>query len=127
MRKYPGMKRTGTKRTPKPKKEKEMPVMKDAIDKEDWERQEKGLKPRPKPKVEMPDPEAPAVEKYLKLKDIPIEDLVSFSEERRVVPNREGVKFIGFDVIIRLKDQPAISGWMSEKDVLQLQKLVPRR
>lgn len=123
MRKY-----TGMKRKPKSKpKEEEMAVQTVAKDKEDWDREDKGLKARPKPKVEMPDPEAPMVESHLHLKDIPLEDLLGFTEERRIIPNREGVKFIGFDVIIRLRDQPALSGWMSEKDVLQLQKLIPRR
>lgn len=132
MTKYPRMKRrprTKPKSKAKPKskrREKAMP-MKEAIDKEDWERQDKGLKPEPKPKVEMPVYDAPVIKDHLKLDDVPFEDLVSFAEERKIIFNKEGVRFIGFDVIIRLKDKPAMSGWMSEKDVLQLQKLIPRR
>lgn len=123
-KRYPGMKH---KPKAKPKKEREMPIMREAIDKEDFDRKEKGLSPRPKKKIVMPDPEAPMVEKRMTIKDIPIEDLMSFTEEKKTVSNREGVKFIGFDVIIRLRDKKPLLGWMAEKDVLQLRQLVPRR
>jgi hypothetical protein len=47
-----------------------MKMMRTAIDKEDYDRMENGLPPRPKEKVEMPEPEGPEVPDQIFLEDI---------------------------------------------------------
>jgi len=101
-----------------------MGIMKEAIDKEDWQRMQKGLKPKPKPPKVMPTYKAPIVDNHIRLKDIPLQSVIGFSSSPKTVRNAEEVRFIGYDVIINVKDKPKpISGWMSENDVIRLRQL----
>ena len=117
-----------------------MPIMQEAIDKEDWERMDKGLPPIPKPKIKMPIPSIPNIENQIKLDDIPIERIefggISFC--RKAIENKEGYKFMGYEISIILKrkqgrpkedgkDDKPISGWISEPDFLKLRQLLGNR
>ena len=101
-------------------------VMQEAISKEDFERMQKGLPPKAKPKIKMPVYDPPTVKKQLKIEDIPIGEVAGFTAQKHVVTNTEGVKFIGADVIINIKGQNPMKGWMAEKDLLQLKQLTGR-
>ena len=101
-------------------------VMQEAVDKEDFERMQKGLRPKAKPKIKMPVYDPPTVKKQLVIDEIPIGEVVGFTAQKRVVTNSEGVKFIGADVIINIKDKNPMKGWMAEKDLLQLKQLTGR-
>ncbi len=99
-------------------------IMLEAIDKIDWDRQEKGLPPRPKPKVEMTEPAPPEVPDQIHLADILKENFKTLAGARkRVVRNAEGVMFMGFDVSIDLEDGKRMDGWLSEKDLRDLIRL----
>lgn len=92
-------------------------IPRDMVNKEDYDRMERGLKPRPKKKMVMPEPDPPIVENQIKLTDIPREKFVDLAGvRRRTVTNAEGVSFIGYDVSIDLEDGKRIEGWFDEKN-----------
>lgn len=103
-----------------------MAIMKTAMDKEDWERKEKGLRPRRKPKKEMPIPDAPEVKGQIHINQVPVGEVVGFFSTPKNVRNAEGVRFIGHEVTINIKDKKPISGWMAEGDVIRLRQLTGR-
>lgn len=108
-----------------------MKMMREAIDKEDFDRIDKGLPPRPKPKVNIPEPDPPEVPDQIKVEDVPKEKFVGLAGVRkRVVSNAEGVRFMGFDVSIDVEGK-TLNGWMAEKDLRDLmqtfkEKIDPR-
>jgi len=111
-----------------------MPIMQEAVKKEEWERMDKGLPPLKKEKEVRPDPEFPKIDNHVKLETINLEKFVSLEKaERRQVRNAEGVVFNGFDVQIRMKsnyDSPkkdVIEGWMIEGEFQQFFRLVRDR
>jgi len=107
-----------------------MPLMKEAMSKEDFDRAEKGLAPIKKEKAVVPDPKKPITDKELFLSDVTAlgefysVELVSAS--RKMVKNEDGVIFIGFDVLIdflskdgeKSEDTPKLDGWMVEGEFL---------
>jgi len=117
--------------------------MAEAIDKEDWERMDKGLTPVKKPKVVIPEPKFPKIDNHLKFEDVPIDRFEKLLSARRsVVKNEEGARFIGYDVLIEFKGKrkpgrppetkeeippEIISGWMIEGDFLHLYRLIRDR
>ncbi|MBM4388840.1 MAG: hypothetical protein FJ088_13955 [Deltaproteobacteria bacterium] len=102
-------------------------LMQEAIDKVDFERMEKGLPPRPiiKPKLVVPDP--PIIENQVRLKEISLKQVTDLAAKSKTIRNPEGFRFIGFDVMIGIKDKDPISGWMSEADFYQLRREVGGR
>jgi hypothetical protein len=118
-----------------------MSLMNEAISREDFERQEKGLPPLKKDKIVRPEPEFPKVDNLIKFDDIPILDFERIvTSAMRRIKNKEGVNFIGYDVTILLKarrragrptkeeeeagePQPRIlKGWMIEGDFEKLKR-----
>lgn len=112
-----------------------MPLMQEAMDKEDWERMDKGLPPLPKKKVVKPEPKFPKIENQIAFVDIPLDRFEKLiSARRKVIKNDEGVQFVGMDLVIELKkgagrpaksDNPELSsrtitGWMIEADWYKL-------
>ncbi len=111
-----------------------MPLMQEAISKEDWERQEKGLPPVKVKKMPRPEPERPEIEHEIKFSDIPMDWFKSLDKaDRNVLRNKDGMRFTGYDVEISLGKNKAgaitkeemnipksMSGWMQEGDFLQL-------
>ena len=113
-----------------------MPLMTEAMDKEDWERMDKGLPPLPKKKIIRPEPKMPNVENRIMFADIPLDKFEKLiSARRRSIKNDEGMRFIGMDIVIELKKGPGrppkteveeksesrvISGWMIEGDWTKL-------
>lgn len=116
-----------------------MALMNEAMSKEDFERMEKGL-PRLKPKrVDKPDPALPTIENEIKAADIPGGYEIHLeSAKRHIMRNEEGVRFIGFNVVIELfpirqKRKPGrpkesesvelepmtLTGWMLEGQFLE--------
>lgn len=117
------------------------PTMQEAVTKENFERMEKGLPPL-KVKVEKrPEPTKPDVENEIKFKDIPVDEFVELEYARRnTVKNKEGIRFIGYDVSMILespmKRKPGrpkesekeevltesknLIGWMNEGEFLTL-------
>ena len=96
-------------------------IPKDAIPLEEFERMEQGLPPRPKKKVIRPEPEFPRVENRIEFVDIPLEKLVRIEGIRKnILKNSEGVRFIGFDIELELKDSKPLTGWILEGDLYQL-------
>jgi len=118
--------------------------MQEAMSLEDFERQEKGLPPLKHKKVEKPEPKKPDIPNEIKFEDIPIDDFIELEyAKRNTLKNKEGVRFIGYDVSMTLnsnavlkrkpgrpakdseKEEPSsepknLVGWMSEGDFLNL-------
>jgi len=111
-------------------------MQQEAIDREDWERQDKGLAPLPKKKIVILSQKEPDVENQVKFDDIPLDRFVKLiSARRRSIVNEQGARFIGYDVIVELKgkrkagrpkedaEEPQseiLSGWMIEGNWLKL-------
>ena len=113
-----------------------MPLMQEAMSREEWERKELGLPPLKKKKVERPDPVFPKVDKLLSFKEVPLDRFVRLiNVKRNNIKNKDGVSFIGFDVDMEIKakekkktldkimsEEPEtyiISGWFPEGEWMQ--------
>lgn len=117
-----------------------MALMQEAMTREDWERKEKGLPPIKKEKIVRPEPEHPKVERLVTCSSVPFDRFVRIiSSKRNNLKNKDGVRFIGFDVEIEVKykiqpkkadseeaetkepkENYVIAGWMPEGEWLQL-------
>lgn len=116
-----------------------MPLMTEAIDREDWELMDKGLSPKKKPQIVKPEQKLPQIDNQLKFEDIPLEEFESLiSARRKNIKNENGAIFVGYDVKIALKtvkklgrpsfkdkiekeekkepEKRILSGWMLEGD-----------
>ncbi len=101
-----------------------MTIPRDAIPLEDFERMEQGLPPRPKKIVVRPEPEMPKIENQINFADIPIEKLLRIQAvKKRIVKNWEGVRFIGYDAIIELREGKPLTGWFQEGTMEQLRRM----
>lgn len=127
-----------------------MPLMQEAMTKENWERQERGLRPLKANTVKRPEPKKPDIDNEIKFEDIPIEDFVELEyAKRNTLKNEEGVRFLGYDVSMilnanaKLKRKPGrpkesekeevsngpktLSGWMDEGNFLTLVRHVRKK
>ena len=68
----------------------------------------------------------PPVKNQITLDKIPLQNLLGFSVAKHIITNEEGVKFIGHDIILNIKDKNPVKGWISEADLLQLRQLTGR-
>ena len=110
-----------------------MPLMTEAISREDFERMEKGLRPLKRKVIPRPDPEKPVIENEIKFDNIPPDRFKDLeSAKRNTLKNKDGVRFIGYDVEIsfEIKRSPgkppgaitneerdfpkSMKGWMDE-------------
>jgi hypothetical protein len=98
-------------------------LMNKMICREDFERMEKGLPPRPKQKVIIPEPEPPVIENQIFLKDFQKKEIVNVDGHARAVKNKDGVRFTGFDLMITFQDKAVISGWLSDGDFQRMKAL----
>jgi len=117
-----------------------MALQREAMSREDFERADKGLPPIKKKKIVRPEPERPEIKNELSAKDIKSEDFIDLmSAKRNVIKNGEGIRFIGFDVVIKVVakgpgGRPAqskdgkpvppkiVNGWMDEGNFLELRR-----
>ena len=108
-----------------------MPLTKEAMSKEDFDRAEKELLPIKREKVVLPDPKKPITDKEIFLSDVTaLEEFYSVelvSASRKMIKNEDGITFIGFDVSIEFlpkdeneksEDIPKMDGWMVEGEFL---------
>jgi hypothetical protein len=113
--------------------------MQEAMSREEWERQDKGLPPLKKEKIVRPEPNPPKVEKVIKFDAIPLDRFVRLlNVKRNMAKNEDGMRFIGYDVEMEIKykakkqkplekvlseeeekETYILSGWMPEGDWLQ--------
>ena len=115
--------------------------MTEAMPLEDFERMRKGLPPVKVKKVNRPEPEKPDIKNEIKFKDIPIDWFKSLdSAKRNTLKNKEGMRFIGYDVEISLGKNKAgaitneeknipksMSGWMDEGNFMELVRTVRKQ
>lgn len=110
----------------------------EAMTKENWMRQEKGLPPIKPKRISRPEPEPPEVEN-----EVRFEDILKFSAllkaDRQSMRNKDGMLFPGYDVTLIAeikaarkpgrpkeseKETPsepkAFDGWMREGEFMQL-------
>jgi hypothetical protein len=117
-----------------------MPLMQEALEKDIWEKKDRGER-IPKPKVvSRPEPTFPKVENLIRFNDIPLTELDKvMNAKMRRIKNDEGYNFIGYDVTILLRgkrgpgrpkegeesvDPPSriLKGWMIEGDYENLRR-----
>jgi hypothetical protein len=80
-----------------------MTMMNEAVSKDNFERMEKGLPILKPKKVVVPDPPKPVMDNEITMKDIPEGYSVHLSHAaQKPIRNKDGILFIGFDVIIDL-------------------------
>ncbi len=111
-----------------------MPLMNEAVSKENFELMERGQRPK-KPTVEpKSDPAMPVIEQIVKVSDIRENYTVKLEQAfRSTKKNVDGVRFIGFEVLIELSpiipkergpgrppEQKTLMGWMQEGEFLSL-------
>lgn len=103
-----------------------MPLMRESMSKEDWDRQEQGLPPIKRKVEPRPEPEPPEIGDMILFKDVPI-DLFSrlLAAKFKMVKNKDGMRFAGFDVEIELsmkegkeEHTDVVKGWMPETEWL---------
>jgi len=97
-----------------------MPLMQEAMSRDEWERKELGLPPLKKKKVERPDPVPPKVDKLLSFKEVPLDRFVRLiSVKRNNIKNKDGVSFIGYDaemeIKVEVKSQKPLDKILSEE------------
>jgi len=98
-----------------------MGIPREAIDKADFDRMERGLPPRPKPKIIRPEPKFPVVPNRIEFLKLPLEKLIRIEAiRRRVIRNEEGVSFLGYDIQIEVRDGKPLQGWIEEGDLVRL-------
>lgn len=118
-----------------------MPLMQEAVSKENWDRMEKGLRPLKPERVVIPEPEKPVVENEIKFDDIPNNYEVELEHaQRKSIRNAHGILFIGFDITLNLVpiekkrgpgrppkepdetilEAKTLTGWMLEGEFLKL-------
>jgi hypothetical protein len=98
-------------------------LMHEMIPKEDFERMEKGLPPRPKREIVIPEPEAPVIEDQIFLKDFQNKEILTVEGSPKAVKNKDGTRFTGFNLMITFRDKTVISGWLSDGDFQRMKAL----
>jgi hypothetical protein len=95
----------------------------EAMPLEDFERMEKGLPPRPKKQVVIPEPEPPVVDNQIYFKNFPAnKEIIKIEGRRRSVKNKDGMTFIGYDLVVIFRDESSISGWAPEEDFQKIRR-----
>ncbi len=97
-----------------------MALMQEAISREDWERQDKGLPPLKRKATPRPEPEKPDIKDQISLKKVDFQRLLSVHRENR--KNKEKVTFIGYIVKMEVKEGvgvKTIGGWVPEADWME--------
>ncbi len=87
------------------------------LDVDNFERWQEGKPLKKEKPPKMPEPEPPQVKNTLTMENLKIEDVGSIpSAKRKPVRNKEGVIFVGFDVVVNMKNGKRVAGWMPAKD-----------
>ena len=102
-----------------------MVIPRDAVDLEDWERMERGLPPRPKPKVVRKPPTPPVLADEIKIQNIPNKEIRDLSARMRSERGPDGEIFCGWKVWIEFTDNKSLSGWMNEWTLGEFKKRIP--
>lgn len=97
-------------------------IPRDALSKEDFDRQERGLPPKEKSKVVRVDPKPPVIPDLILFKDIPTGDLFDLNARSRSVKNADGVRFIAWDVYAEDRAGEIVEGTMLEGDFFKLRE-----
>lgn len=102
-------------------------TMKSAVGEEDfrlWDEGKRSVKSLPKTH---PEPKDPEIDRILTLDMIDIDKIsLGLSGRRKVKRNPEGMRFIGFDVSLKMKTGKDVEGWMPESDYLNLRRILFR-
>ena len=103
-----------------------MPGPREAISLEDFERQERGLPPRPQVKRVRVDPVPPVVANHVAFEKLP-HTAISDLDVRRVHPSpkgADGVTHIGYNFHIKFESGETAAGFFWEKDLEQLKGMI---
>ena len=116
-------------------------MLQEAMSKEDWEMLEKGIRPKKKARTPRPEPAKPIIENEVKVSDIPEGYSLKLEQAfKKVIQNVDGIRFIGYEVLIELTPIPkkrgpgrpkedevapepkTLMGWMIEGEFLALNR-----
>jgi len=95
-------------------------IPKDAVSLENFERMERGLPPRARPKVVRTEPIPPVVPDQIAFKDIPTGELHEFNARSCTHKNSEGSWFTGYNVFLETRDGKTVQGWLPEGEFIKL-------
>ena len=98
-------------------------IMPEALDKEEYDRMEKGLPPIRKSKVVIPLPKSPVIKGvmlYTDINDDMKKKLTAIGAVRKNYKNEDGVRFVGYEVSLSFNDKSHVTGWMENKDFIML-------
>lgn len=86
-------------------------MLQEAITREEFDAMERGIRPKKRKVVPIPEPTFPVIENEIKVSDIPEDYAVKLEEAYRdVQKNKDGVSFIGYQVHIELTPIPKKRG-----------------
>jgi len=95
-------------------------IPREAVSKEDFDRQERGLPPRAKPKIVKPEPVPPTVEGQISFADIPEGEIFEFNARSCTFKNKEGVRFTGYNLFLESRAGKVVEAWMPEGEFMKL-------
>jgi hypothetical protein len=100
-------------------------MMQEAIDKEDFEREELGLEPRRAQAPQRVDPPIPEVEGRISVDDAEWMKVETLEAHRSTVRDSKGCLFVGFDVSVRIQGGKSRNGWIPEGELIRGRRLLP--
>jgi len=96
----------------------------EAIPLDDWQRAERGERPRAVPKEVKPEPEPPVVADEITFADIPEGEIFEFSARGRTEKNAERQRFTGYTIYLETREGKVIEGWMPENEFQKLKQRI---
>ena len=99
--------------------------MREAVDMEDYKLWQQGRPPRKKVVPVIPQPEQPKVKNLVQRDKIKLDEVIGAAKGRRkVIMNKDGCKFMGFEVSLPMKNGQTVVGWMPEADYIDIRHLL---
>lgn len=98
-------------------------TIKTAMSEDDFNLWDDGKRPKKAIPAEHPTVKPLKIGGSLTLDKVKIENISLAVRGRRAVKqNKDGVRFIGFEVILRMKEGKDLQGWMPENDYIELRR-----
>lgn len=100
-----------------------MPLMQEAIPREDWEAMDRGERVPKRKSTPRPEPAAPKIAGQISVRGVDFQRLMSIKRDNR--RNSTGMMFIGFQITLEAKEKgtagvKTLSGWIPEVEWLEL-------
>jgi len=102
-------------------------TMKTALSEEDYNLWDEGKRPVKVPAPVHPEPKLQKAGKILSLDKIKLDKVsLAVTGRRNIKQNKDGVRFIGFNVALQMKEGKDVEGWMPEADYIEMRRILFR-